>query len=456
MPLARASIFGDWAAEQRGWFAGLAALVLIVAVAFKSVLFVDGEPVILNYIVTGMTVGLLGGFVALAGRRVPIEATTGVLAAVAIIWALFSAVNSGISFNIVAVAAFAVLIAGFGLVLPVLVMWSGIEGWRLLNFVLTTMTVLSALVWFLDPGLAIDPDSGRLRGAYVSVAVSCTLFGFNCLLSVREAFTARNAAQVAVWAGIALLAFVLLYFTRTRSSLAELMAGLFIVMAFAPMSRGLRTVMLSLIGIGFAMSLIGLGAVSTGIVGIDDQLQEFRLADRDLTDARGSNWEFGIERIIAQPLFGEGLLAKQTQGGTAGINFDAQTSYDPRYDPHSLILNSGVQGGVPFMIIMLAIFIYIPARFVQTFGLRTALQSPEFVLVTLRLSISMLSGGDMTALGNFIDKICWLLLGLLALKIAIRRHQDAAARAGAAQPFSVAVPMLSPHRPNRRPLPSAT
>lgn len=401
---------------------------ILVGLAIKSGFFLEREPVIVNYIVSSLTLGALTVYAVRYGTGL-VNPTLMALATVIVLWAAFSAVESGITLNLVATGALAVLVFGFLIGPPIALYRARVEGWRAVNYAITIGTVLSLLSLTLNFGDPIDPDNGRVRGVWVSVAVACSLFGFNCFLSVREAIAAKSRVAALFWIVIAASSFYLLFMTRTRSSLAELFISLILLALFAPMRRGLRILSLSLLTISLTFSLFGLGAVSTGSVSVDDHLAEFRLADRQLTDARDGNWEFGFERIAAKPIFGEGLLAKQTQGGQSVIDFDAKTNYDPRYDPHSLGISLAVQGGLPFLFLMGGLITTILVRFVATFGLARSLQSPEFVIVVLRLSISVFSGGDMTALGNVVDKIVWLFLGLLALKTELfRRSQRSGAR----------------------------
>jgi O-antigen ligase len=218
-----------------------------------------------------------------------------------------------------------------------------------------------------------------------------------------------------------MVSLVFLYLTKTRSSLAECLACLMLMMIFSPMRRGAKMVSMGVAGLLLMFVALSGLAASTGIVPLDDELESFRLGDEQLTDARSSNWEFGIERIIQAPLFGEGLLTKQTQGGTRGVDFAGETSYDPRYDPHSLILSFGVQGGIPFMIAMTALIVLILSRFVAMFGIQRSLESPEFVIASVHFAVMIFAGGDLTTLGNVIDKIFWILLGTVALKTELAR-----------------------------------
>lgn len=402
------------------------------SLVFKSFLFRDGEPVIVNYAYNAVALACFLAVVLARAREAVIQWQSGVLVGLAVVWTFFSAVYSGIALNVAAVAALTVLVTGFALILPLVIYWTGQESWRIILHLLSVITLISLAMLVVVPGEVTDVDSGRFAGAYVSVAVACTLFAFNALLAVRAAMVAQNTGRAAAWLGIATLASVFLYLTRTRSSLSELLAGLLLLLLFSPMQRGLRMVALTGTAMALVFALLSAEAVSTGVVSIDQQLQDFRLANGGPTDARNDNWSFGIERIIAKPLFGEGLLAKQTQGGTSNVDFQSASSYDVRYDPHSLALSFGVQGGVPFMLLMGGLLLAILFRFVLVFGVRSALQSPEFILVSLRLLVSLFSGGDMTTLGNVVEKITWLLIGTLALKTELQARQLRRTSAGSA------------------------
>jgi O-antigen ligase len=402
-------------------FAALATGIFVASILPKTFIFAGNEPVVLNYAFTTLALVLAVALLIPRAREIPVDTLAGGVLLVAITWTIFSGFESGITLNLVAAVTFAITALGFGFILPALTYVSRREPTTIIRNVLAVMSVLSILMLVVAPSYAIDRESGRMAGAYVSVAVASSMFGFAAILALRSALISTNRTWTFIWAGVTLISLVLLYLTRTRSSLVEVLGIALVIVTFTPLSRGIRLVIMSLTGLVFIAAASAAAVISTGVVAIDEQLAEFRLADSaSLSDARGSNWSFGVERIIAQPLFGEGLLAKQTQGGTSSIDISSASSYDPRYDPHNLILSFGVEGGIPFMLLMTFLFMLIPIRFVQAFGWRMALQTPEFVIATARLAVSILSGGDMTTLGNVVEKTVWILLGTMMLKAELK------------------------------------
>lgn len=407
--------------KQSLWLRLLLGLFIVIGLIAKSFLFVDGEPVLVHYAANALIVGIAGVAYFSGSHRALVASPVIALLGFALFWSLVSALFSPISLNILAVGAFATVVLGSLLFFPALCWVAGLEPWRLLAYILGFTVPLTALLWLIDPGLTIDPDSGRFSGALVSVAVASNIYFFVCVFGFRAALLAKSRASALGFSFVCIVSMLFLYLTRTRSSLAECLVCLILMMIFSPLKRGAKMVSLAAAGIVlFVVALSGVAA-STGIVPLDDELESFRLGDSQLTDSRGGNWEFGIERIVAAPLFGEGLLTKQTQGGTRGVDFGGETSYDPRYDPHSLFLSFGVQAGIPFMLTMTGLIIVILGRFMVTFGLQRALESPEFVIASMHFLIMIFAGGDLTTLGNLIDKIFWILLGTVALKTELAR-----------------------------------
>lgn len=407
--------------QARLWMRVLLGAFIAIGLIAKSFIFVAGEPVVIHYALNGLIVGIAGIAYFSTGGGKLLAGPVALALGLALFWSLVSALFSPISLNIVAVATFAVVSVGSLIFFPAVCLMAGLEPWRLLSYLLGAIVPLTALIWLIDPGLTIDPDSGRFSGALVSVAVACNIYFFVCVFAFRGALLAPTRSSAMFYGATSLIAIIFLYLTKTRSSLAECLACLLLMLIFSPLKRGAK--MVSMAAAGLLLMLLALSglAASTGIVPLDNELESFRLGDEQLTDSRSSNWEFGIERIIQAPLFGEGLLTKQTQGGTRGVDFGGETSYDPLYDPHSLILSFGVQAGIPFMIAMTALIVMILARFVTTFGVQRSLESPEFVIASVHFAVMIFAGGDLTTLGNVIDKIFWILLGTVALKTELAR-----------------------------------
>lgn len=403
------------------WVRILLGLFIVIGLVAKSFLFADGEPVLVHYALNGLIVAAFGAvYFSVPGRKF-VSGPVAALLTFAVFWSLISALFSPVSLNILAVGAFATVIVGSLLFFPALSWIVGLEPWRLLAYIVGLTIPLTGMLWLIDPGLTVDPDSGRFSGALVSVAVASNIYFFVCVFGFRAALLAHSRASALGFGFLCATSLLFLYLTRTRSSLTECLVCLILMMIFSPLKRGAKMVSLAAAGVFLLIVALSGVAASTGIVPLDEELESFRLNDTQLTDSRGGNWEFGIERIAQAPLLGEGLLTKQTQGGTRDVDFGAETSYDPRYDPHSLILSFGVQAGIPFMIAMTALIIVILGRFVSTFGVQRSLESPEFVISSVHFLVMIFAGGDLTTLGNLIDKIFWILLGTVALKTELAR-----------------------------------
>jgi O-antigen ligase len=142
--------------------------------------------------------------------------------------------------------------------------------------------------------------------------------------------------------------------------------------------------------------------------------------EQGITGSRNENWTFGVERIIKQPWFGEGMLTKQTQGGQSTVNMQqTSTNYNPIYDPHSLLLSLGVQGGLPFLFAVMLLILLPLFNYTRQVGMGRVLGAPEFVFCFVQLLSMIPAGGDLTSFGNVTDRIFWILLGSLSLKVAL-------------------------------------
>lgn len=407
--------------RTRLWVRILLGSFIAIGLIVKSFLFVGGEPVLVHYALNGFIVGIAGIAYFSAGGGRLLASPVALALGFALFWSLVSALFSPISLNIVAVATFAVVSVGSLIFFPALCLRVGVEPWRLIAYVLGFTIPITIVLWLIDAGKTIDPESGRFSGALVSVAVACSIYLFVCVFAFRAALLASSRGMAMFYGMTSIVSLLFLYLTKTRSALAECLVCLLLMLIFSPLKRGAKMVSMGAAGLLLMFVALSGLAASTGIVPLDNELESFRLGDEQLTDARSTNWGFGIERIIQAPLFGEGLLTKQTQGGSRGVDFSSETSYDPRYDPHSLILSFGVQAGIPFMIAMTSLILLIFSRFVAIFGIQRSLESPEFVIASVHFAVMIFAGGDLTTLGNIIDKIFWILLGTVALKTELAR-----------------------------------
>jgi O-antigen ligase len=410
--------------HSRIWLSILLFGFLSGGLFFKSFFFADGEPVAINYIFNGLFIG--GLFIAIWAIRgfITVSRSIILLFLFSVIWASISSWISGIAMNYVATFSMVIMLAGCFYAVPLACLRLGLEPWRILGTVIVPTVLISLVLFVVLPASATDPVSGRFSGFYISVAVACNFFFFGTVIGAANAQRARSRLDVYWNVGIAVLSFSLLYLTRTRSSLLETLFCLTVLCTFSPMQRGVKMLVLTIIAWFLVLGIVSGTAVTTGLVSIDEQMREFRLADRSITDARDSNWDFGLLRMAERPLFGEGLLTKQTDGGTKAIDLGEGGSYNPVYDPHSLPLSLAVEGGIPFMLAIMGIICLILARFVRRFGLVRSLQSPDFVIVATHFPIMMLAGGDLTTLGNMVEKVFWILVGSLEIKNSLVQPGD--------------------------------
>ena len=344
-----------------------------------------------------------------------------------IAWTLIGSYQTGYALNYIASVTFGLLILSCFFWLPYVCYRAGVKTWRLLFVVLGIPAVLSFPMFLLVPELAIDSASGRLAGTFISVAVACNIFFY---VSVLAAFalklTKRRRFQL-LYLSVCLVSLICLYLTRTRSSLLEAFVCIFIVRVTSAHGKIIfRRLFASFTFVAILIFSIVLG-VSTLDVDLNSEISGFRL-ENSILNSRDGNWAFGVERISKQPFFGEGMLTKQTQGGQAQVNLEASDNYNVIYDPHSLVLSLGVQGGVPLLVaVMFLIFFPLIAVF-KIRGASGVLGSPEFVLCSVHLCTMIPAGGDLTSFGNSVDRIFWILLGALSLQVAQHTTRQQAAR----------------------------
>jgi O-antigen ligase len=137
----------------------------------------------------------------------------------------------------------------------------------------------------------------------------------------------------------------------------------------------------------------------------------------DLLSSRDLVWDEGLSRIRETFLWGTGLLTKQTKGGSAELDFSS-SNYDPTFDAHALGITLIEQGGVLFLILVMALLILPLWKFLRVYGIRASLQNPEFLIMILVIPSMMFAGGDMISLGSLVNRLQWLFLGILSIDVS--------------------------------------
>lgn len=325
----------------------------------------------------------------------------------------------------IAYFTFILLIIGFFYSIPILCKNHDINIFEVIYFNIAIFSILSVVMIFFGNEFAYDKESGRFSGALISTAVACNVFSLFTIWSFYKTQAVSKQEKKLIYYFFFVLGFLLLYLTKSRSSIVEAVIGILLLWfafklqaASIYVSKPAKWLVPALV----AISILGIGfAAISGLFDTSKELQDFRLSDNSIVASRDSNWQFGLERVATKPLFGEGLLTKQTQGGYLSLDVDAGGSYDPRYDPHNLVLSLAVQAGIPFAAAMLFIIFSGLTFFVRTFGISTSLRSPEFVFCSLKTLVMIPAGGDLTSFGNVIDRIYWIILGYLVVTAILGR-----------------------------------
>ena len=400
-------------------------LALLLAISFllegylaKSFLFAGADPTLLHYAASAALVGAM--FLLIGTAPEPYKNKTAIigLTLLAVIWTIFSDLETNLPLNYVSTATFMLLILSSFLWVPYLCAMAGVPTWRLVLYVMTAPVLLSLVMFVATPNLAIDVESGRLAGAFISVAVACDIFYVVAVFGAFAVREGRTLGQKQFFTVVVIIAVFLEYMTRTRSSLAEIFLCLYVIGITKPDGK---IVLGRLIPSSIAMAVLAVGGVLAFFAaGGDTETQAIAFrANVGFTSSRDNNWDFAMERIAEKPTFGEGLLAKQTAGGNADIDLNKKGgNYDSRYDPHSLVLSLAVQGGLPFMLLMMSVLVGSLAAYVRRVGLATAMATPEFVISAVTIMTQIFAGGDFTSFGNLVDRINWMFLGALGVALS--------------------------------------
>lgn len=391
----------------------LVLALFVESVIAKSVVFDRNDPIVVHYLASGLLIGAL--LVWMAKRRSFWETMRRMpgrrIALVMIAWLVIATALRPSLFEWAALLGFALLLLGFYFVAPMALERADASPRSLMLWLLVVCVLSSLAMLVVSPVASYEIPSLRFRGALISVANACNVFFFGC---VYFAWAAKYSVgwRRRFFFVLTLVTIALLFLTFTRSSLAQAIVALLVL--FSTDTRGrlalVRTVFTALVAVA-----AGLGALR--VLGADNFIDNFRIADDGLFASRDIGWEEGLVRALDNFILGVGLLAKQTKGGSAQVEFSPE-NYDPVYDAHSLAISLVEQGGFVLLISM-CLMLTVPLwRYLRAFGLRTALQRPEFLIMALTVPSMMFAGGDMISLGSLVNRLEWFFLGVLAFEVA--------------------------------------
>lgn len=301
----------------------------------------------------------------------------------------------------VGLATVGLLILLYGIGIPLLY---PVENYvRALNVTIAISLALSFLLLWADWGNIFE--GGRFSGVFrdsvimAQVAQLGFVLYFVQLMLRRSmmAFVGSGAACILLYLagsrsaflisiGTAILLFVWAYTPKTLFSYTAKQVSLalivILVVAIAPMAKGVIT------------GDIPFGAREYKTNAIDDRLL---------------HWGYGIQRIEASPLVGQGVLSKYGINGPISIkNFSEQG------DPHNLFLYAGQVGGIPLLTLaLIGISMLLLATLKE---LRNGADDKKIIAALIISFIPVfLIGGSMISAGSLLDKILWMNIGYLFL-----------------------------------------
>ena len=392
---------------------GIIVLLLLESFVVKSILFDKNDPILIHYLISGLLISALTFLVfSRQSSRAYLRQLPGLsIAILAFLWLIVATSTRSNSLEWAALLGFGLLFVGFYYAVPSGFAASGVDARKFLLFFFGFIIFLSLFALIVSPVLSFELPELRFRGALISVANSCNIFMlstiyFSWALKYRVYFSPHISR---LFAG---MSFVFLLMTLTRSSIIFTVLALFVLAATDGYGR-LRGARFVLISAALAALLLIFALT------FDQNTLEFlRLGhDNGLDVSRGNTWNEGTLRVQQSFLMGTGLLTKQTKGGTSDIDFTS-TNYTSQYDAHSLFLTLIEQGGILFLAAVISLLLLPLWRYCHFYGLRYSLQQPEFLIMALIIPGMMVTGGDMVSLGNFINRLEWLFLGILSVDIS--------------------------------------
>lgn len=399
----------------------------------KSAIFLGNDPTVAHYAISA-ALGTVIFLICIINKYLRyIINWQSIIFLFCVLWSLFSSVRTEYSPNLIATITFGAMFLFFFSSIPVLINSVRQSSVRILYFPFLAMAVISLILYLTEISSVFDPDSGRFLGSYISVANAGIGFSFFTIFSAYFALTLQERGKKIFYAFMVLIGLYLCFLTKTRSVALETIAFIALLYYGYRISnlkerRSFLVPALVIFGVSALISVVVVGGVDWS-----DTASDYRISEGRFQDSRTGNWAFGVERALNAPLFGEGMLTKQTQGGTRSLDLATGDNYDSTYDPHSLVLSLSVQAGLPFAIGIMILILGTLLQYLMIFGIKKALCSPEFVICAVHTLVMIPSGGDLTSFGNFSDRIYWILLGAVALQSNLEKRKRTAYRPPIAQ-----------------------
>lgn len=243
---------------------------------------------------------------------------------------------------------------------------------RLFAMFCAVMIIASAFA-VLVPGVGITPadagsHAGRWRGILITKNHFGVLAGVSCLTFASMYLTSvRGSRERQIWAGLAVLGLVELYFANSRTPLLGVIAAFALMWTsaflFAPTARQQR------IGIGLRSLIVGAGAFASLVILPALVAIILPLLGRDLTlSGRVKLWEYALDKGLDRFWLGAGyrsfwvdkltfdLVTRQRYWGVPGQTTKLAST------GHNGFLDIWLELGMVGLVLMLALFVMILVR----------------------------------------------------------------------------------------------
>ena len=389
----------------------LIVLLILESFIVKSVIFDKNDPILIHYLLSGLLISAICGLAVLRRstwqrlRRLPGLKTFLII----VVWLVLVTTSRPSALEWAAVLGFVLLVCGFYLSITSNLSTFGPSPRRVILYFFAIWVILSLITLVISPAMSYELPSLRFRGALISVANACNIFFFSTIYFAwsfkYKVFLRRGASGC-----LGVLSFIFLLMTLTRSSILLAILGLLVFSSTDSLGR-IRAFKIVSILLIFAVFLIGV------VMTIDSSTLDGLRLGGDLLSSRDLVWDEGLSRIRETFLWGTGLLTKQTKAGSAELDFSS-SNYDPTFDAHALSITLIEQGGVLFLILVMALLILPLWKFLRVYGIRASLQNPEFLIMILVIPSMMFAGGDMISLGSLVNRLQWLFLGILSFDVS--------------------------------------
>ena len=270
----------------------------------------------------------------------------------------------------------------------------------------------------IAPGMCFK--EGRFEGVFANASYSGQCFS---LLAIAALFYMLESKKRVLPIFIFITITVLLLATRTRIAIAAFATGsLVIVFLTTRMNKKSKSFRIVLFFICFIVLLI----YASNSTDYFNKVKTHLRVDgetQDIVSDRILHWQYGLEEVMdgKDKLFGEGFLAKFERKPKRTGQLLYRYEYNLWNDPHNMILTSVLFFGYVGAGLLL-VFIIALTRFAYQQYLQHSKTSALLLALLVWGCFHSIATNWLLSIGNPVDRISWLLIGILSFSAARINH----------------------------------